>query len=227
MWINQYWWVIIPGLIFGFYAQMKVKSTYKRFRQQPVSSGLSGSQAARQILDAAGLGGMQIHETQGTLTDHYDPMKKALFLSEDVFHGRSIAAVGVAAHEAGHALQHKASYAPLHWRMALVPVTQFASSAYLPIALFGMFTGNLVAVLPILIAVFVAICLFQAVTLPVEFDASSRAKKQLQSMGLISGPDGTGVSKMLNAAALTYVAALVTSLLTLLQYVLMFMGQDE
>jgi len=206
---------------------MKVKSTYEKYRKQPVSSGLTGAQAARQILDAAGLTNMQINQTRGTLTDHYDPMKKALFLSEEVYGGRSIAAVGVAAHEAGHALQHKAAYAPLHWRMALVPITQFASMAYLPIALFGMFTGNFLNVLPILIVVFVAICLFQAITLPVEFDASSRAKKQLASMGLISGNDGSGVATMLNAAALTYVAALVTSLLTLLQYVLIFMNQDE
>lgn len=226
--LNQFWWVAIPGLLLGLYAQFKLQSVYKRYRAMAASSGMTGAQAARLILDQAGLTGMQIHETPGQLSDHYDPRKKALFLSHDIYHGRSIASVGVAAHEAGHALQHKAAYAPLHWRMAMVPITQFASGAYLPIFLIGLFTGMMKLALPIIIGVFIVISLFQLVTLPVEFDASARAKQELQRLGVIQGPDGAGVSKMLNAAALTYVAALITSLLTLLQYVLMFMqGQDD
>src|ERR1051325_4949958 len=121
--LDRYWWFILPGIILGLYAQIKLSSAYGRFSQVPTHSGLSGAEAAREVLSSAGLADMPVEEVGGHLTDHYDPMKRALFLSSENYHGRSLAAVGVAAHEAGHALQHKAAYAPLHIRMALVPVT--------------------------------------------------------------------------------------------------------
>src|SRR5262245_41499605 len=126
---DQWWWLFLPGLLLGLYAQMKLSSAYRHYSQVPTNSGLTGAEAARAVLDSAGLQHMAINEVGGHLTDHYDPIKKALFLSSENFHGRTLAAVGVAAHEAGHALQHKAAYAPLHIRMAMVPVTGIATQA--------------------------------------------------------------------------------------------------
>src|SRR3954470_6410568 len=134
----SYWWLAIPGLLLGIYAQMRLMSTYGKYTEVPAQNGLSGAQAAREILDQAGLQNIPVEEVGGQLTDHYDPTKKALFLSTDNFRGTSLAAVGVSAHEAGHALQDKAAYAPLKLRMALVPITQFASFAWMGILLLGM-----------------------------------------------------------------------------------------
>src|SRR6478752_3610124 len=125
--LGDYWWFAIPGLLLGLYAQAKLSSTYGKYSQVSNASGMTGAQAAREVLDSAGLQSMPVNEVGGHLTDHYDPTKRALFLSSENYHGNSIAAVGVAAHEAGHALQHQAAYAPLDLRMAMVPVTQFAS----------------------------------------------------------------------------------------------------
>jgi Zn-dependent membrane protease YugP len=169
---------------------------------------------------------MPVEEVGGHLTDHYDPTKRALFLSSENFHGNSMAAVGVAAHEAGHALQHKAAYAPLHLRMALVPITQFASVAWQGIIIAGFIFGMFYKLLGIAIAIFTVIAFFQLVTLPVEINASRRAKEQLIRLGLIQGDESVGVSKVLNAAALTYVAALVSSALTLLQFVMVARNRD-
>jgi len=211
--------VFLPGLLIGIWAQMKLSSAYGKYSQVPVDSGLTGAQAARQILNQAGLNNMPVEEVPGHLTDHYDPTKRALFLSSDNFHGQTVAAVGVAAHEAGHALQHQAAYGLFNVRMALVPVTQFASMAYTGILLAGYFLGLMKIALPIIIAVFAVITLFQLVTLPVEYDASRRAKEQLFRLGLVHESERAGVSRVLDAAALTYVAALVTSILTLLYYI--------
>ena len=185
----------------------------------PVESGLTGARAARRILDNAGLNDVPVEEVEGKLTDHYDPTKRALFLSSENYQGNSIAAVGVAAHEAGHALQHQAAYAMLNLRMAMVPITQFASYAYTGILLLGMFMGLMKVMLPIVIAIFAIITLFQLITLPVEYDASNRAKEQLFRLGLVRETERAGVAKVLDAAALTYVAALVSSVLTLLYYI--------
>src|SRR5688572_2039241 len=137
---SEYWlWFMIPGILLGLYAQMKLSSTYRRYVQEPVATGVTGAEAAREILDRAGLADMPVHEVGGHLTDHYDPTKKALFLSSDNFHGRSLAAVGVAAHEAGHALQHKAAYPPLQLRMMVVPATQFASWSWPVLIMIGMY----------------------------------------------------------------------------------------
>lgn len=209
-----------PGLLLGIYAQIRLHSIYGKYIQVPLESGRSGAQTARRILDSAGLTDMPVEEVAGRLSDHYDPTKRALFLSSDNFHGTSIAAAGVAAHEAGHALQHQAAYGLFNLRMALVPVTQFASYAYMGIFFLGMILGLLKVVLPIIIVIFALLTLFQLVTLPVEYDASSRAKEQLFRLGLVREDERAGVSKVLHAAALTYVAALVTSMMELLYYVM-------
>ena len=215
----RYLMFMIPGLLIGIWAQIKLSSAFGKYSQIGVASGMTGAEAARRILNAAGLSEVPVEAVPGHLTDHYDPTKRALFLSEDNFQGSSIAAVGVAAHEAGHALQHQQSYALLNLRMALVPVTQFASMAYMGILLLGMFLGLMKIALPIIIVLFAIISLFQLVTLPVEYDASARAKDQLFRLGLVRETEREGVSKVLNAAALTYVAALVSSMLTLLYYI--------
>lgn len=217
--IGLYFLFMIPGLLLGIWAQIKLRHTYAKYSRVPVDSGMTGAQTARRILDSAGLNDMPVEEIPGQLSDHYDPSKRALFLSSDNFHGNSVAAVGVAAHEAGHALQHQAAYGLFGVRMALVPVTQFASTAYSIILLLGFFTGFLPLALWIIIATFSVITLFQLVTLPVEFDASRRAKEQLFRLGLVHEQERAGVAKVLDAAALTYVAALVSSILMLLYYI--------
>lgn len=210
---------LVPGLLLGIWAQVKLHHAYGKYSQVPVDSGLTGAQAAREILDQAGLTDMPVEEVPGHLSDHYDPTKRALFLSSDNFHGQTVAAVGVAAHEAGHALQHQAAYGLFNVRMALVPVTQFASMAYAGILFLGFFLGLLKIALPIIIGTFAVITLFQLITLPVEYDASRRAKEQLFRLGLVHEHERAGVARVLDAAALTYVAALVSSMLTLLYYI--------
>ena len=213
----MYFLFALPGLLLGIWAQMKLHSAYGRYSQVTVDSGLTGAQAARKILDQAGLNDMPVEEIPGQLTDHYDPTKRALFLSSNNYHGQSVAAVGVAAHEAGHALQHKAAYALFDMRMALVPMTQFASMAYMGIFFAGfIFRSLFPTFIWIAIALFGVMTLFQLVTLPVEYDASRRAKEQLFRLGLVHEHERAGVSKVLDAAALTYVAALVSSVLQLL-----------
>jgi Zn-dependent membrane protease YugP len=221
------WYLLVvgPGLLLGIWAQIKLSHAYSKYSQIPVDSGMTGAQAARTILDRAGLANIAVEEVPGHLSDHYDPTKHALFLSSENFRGRSIAAVGVAAHESGHALQHQAAYGLFNVRMALVPVTQFASMAYAGIFFAGFFLGILNIALPIIIVAFSIMTLFQLVTLPVEFDASRRAKEQLFRLGLVHERERAGVSKVLDAAALTYVAALVTSILTLLYYLSMARGR--
>jgi len=214
----------IPGLLIGIWAQVTLRHAYGKYSRVPVESGMTGAEAARAILDHAGLNGTPVEEIPGQLSDHYDPAKHALFLSSDNFHGRTVAAVGVAAHEAGHALQHQAAYGLFGVRMALVPVTQFASSAYMAIFFIGIIFHMFNVILPIIIAIFTVITLFQLVTLPVEYDASRRAKEQLFRLGLVHEDERRGVSKVLDAAALTYVAALITSAMTLLYYILRAQG---
>ena len=216
-----YWLFVIPGLLLGMYAQMRLSSTYGRYVRQGVASGMTGAEAARAILDRAGLHDMAVNAVPGHLTDHYDPTKKALFLSEENFYGRSIAAVGVAAHEAGHALQHKAAYAPLQLRMAMVPLTSIATQASFFIFIGGMFLG-LAKMALAAIVIYGIVTAFQLITLPVEYDASRRAKQQLISLGIVQNSESGAVGRVLNAAALTYVAAMVSLLLTLLYFISMF-----
>lgn len=216
----------IPGLLLGIYAQMKLSGTYNRYVRQGIASGMSGAEAAREILDRAGMHNMPVNMVHGHLTDHYDPLKKALFLSQENYHGRSIAAVGVAAHEAGHALQHQAAYAPLKLRMALVPLTGIATQATFFLFILYMVIGAVGFALAGVI-IYGILAFFQLVTLPVEWDASRRAKQQLLSMGIVQREEAGAVSKVLSAAGLTYVAAMVTSLMQLLYFVSILRGSDR
>jgi Zn-dependent membrane protease YugP len=217
-----FWWLAAPGLLLGIYAQIKLSATYSKYSEVENRSGLTGPEAAREILDHAGLGNMPVEEIDGHLTDHYDPVQKTLFLSSENFEGRSLSAVGVAAHESGHALQQQAAYALFNLRMWLVPATQFATTASYALFFLGwIFGGALFAkIIGIALGLFAVITLFQVVTLPVEIDASRRAKQQLLKLGLVQPDEGPAISKVLNAAAMTYVAALVTASLQLLRLIL-------
>jgi len=218
-WNTHYFlYVMVPGLLIGLWAQIKLHSAFSHYSEVPVESGMTGAEAARHILDKAGLVDMPVEEVPGQLSDHYDPTKRALFLSSDNFHGRSVAAVGVAAHEAGHALQHLNHDTLFNLRMTLVPATQFASYAWMGVMMLGFFM-RLPHLMMLAVAIFSVLTLFQLVTLPVEYDASARAKEQLFRLGLVREDERAGVAKVLNAAALTYVAALVNSALQLLYYI--------
>ena len=221
--LNYILFVMLPGLLLGLWAQAKLHSAYAKYREIPAESGMSGAEAARRILDNAGLVNVPVEPIPGELSDHYDPQKRALFLSPDIYEGRSLASVGVAAHEAGHALQHQAGYGLFNFRMALVPVTQFASYAWMGIFVLGMFL-HLAHVTMLAICIFAVLTLFQIVTLPVEYDASSRAKEQLFRLGLVREDERSGVSHVLDAAALTYVAAMVGSVLNLLYLIMSARG---
>jgi Zn-dependent membrane protease YugP len=228
MYFNSfYWWspwnlLVIPGLLLGLYAQFKLSATYNKYLQVGTRAGLSGAEAAREILDHAGLTKMPVAEIPGRLTDHFDPMKKALFLSSENFHGRSLSAVGVAAHESGHALQQQAGYALFNFRMLIAPATQFASYAWMGIFILGMILGGALfrPFIHIAIGIFSVITLFQVVTLPVEYDASRRAKQQLVKLGLVQADEAPAVSKVLDAAALTYVAAMLEAIGQLLKLIM-------
>jgi len=208
----------LPGMLIGLWAQMKLTSAYGRYSEVAARSGLTGCKTARRILDDAGLTDVPVKLVEGHLTDHYDPTERMLFLCPDNYNGTSLAAVGVAAHEAGHALQHQAAYALFDVRMALVPITQFASYAWMGVILLGFFIHLIPHPILIAVGIFSVITLFQLVTLPVEYDASARAKEQLFRLGVVQESEREGVSKVLNAAALTYVAALASSVMTLLYW---------
>jgi uncharacterized protein len=218
---------MIPPLLIGLGVQAWLKRTFARFSNVEVSSGLNGAQVARQILDRNGLGDVPVEMSPGgPLSDHYDPRKKALFLSEPVYQPPSIAAAAVAAHETGHALQDARGYAPLKIRSAIYPAVAFASNAWIWLLILGAVLGalNLVAIALALYAVAVA---FHIVTLPVEFNASRRAAGQLRELGLVSAGETEGVKKVLNAAALTYVAGALAALSLLLYYALIFFGNRD
>jgi Zn-dependent membrane protease YugP len=210
----------LPALAFSLWAQWKVKSTFTKFQRVGVTSRMSGAEAAAAVLRMSGLPDLKIERHQGFLSDHYDPTSRTLRLSPDVYDGASVSAVAVAAHEAGHALQHAANYGPLTLRSKLVPAVQFGSVLwYFPFFLGSIF--NMTGLMWVGIIAFSAIVLFQLVTLPTEFDASSRARSVLLASGIVtSKAEEDGVAKVLNAAAMTYVAALVASLMQLLYLIL-------
>lgn len=215
--------VFLGTMALALLAQMYVKSMFRRYSRVEGSSGYTGAEAAAEILRRNGIQNVGVFEHQGFLGDHYDPIHKRLVLSPDVYHGRSLSALGVAAHEAGHAIQHKNAYFPLHLRMAAVGATNFASQAVAWLPILGMATGMFTSKIGfMLMAVgWGVIMLFNLVTLPVEYDASRRAKEMLQGLGLVrTRQEASGVSTVLNAAALTYVAAFVTSLAYMLMYLL-------
>ena len=204
--------LILVPIIIGMYAQTKVSSAYEKYSRVATRSGATGRDAAAAVMQSAGIDDVQIVEIAGHLTDHYDPTKKVLALSTENYRGRSIAALGVAAHEAGHAIQHKCAYAPLNLRMALVPITNFACSLLPIVMLGGFFLFNSMITIYAGIGIYIVLTLFQLITLPVEFDASNRAKAQLRNLGFVDGAEGRGVGEVLDAAAFTYVAAFVSSL---------------
>ncbi|HVW20830.1 MAG TPA: zinc metallopeptidase [Opitutaceae bacterium] len=214
-----YWVLFLFVLVFSLYAQVRVSRAYNKNARIRSRGGLSGREAAEAVMAQAGITDVTIEEIGGHLTDHYDPVHKRLALSSENYRGTSLAAIGVAAHESGHAIQHKVGYAMLSLRMALVPATQFVSRV-LPIFYllsFFLLRGLSGPVLDILIVCYAVLTLFQLVTLPVEFDASRRAKRQLVALGILGEDEMPGVNETLDAAALTYLAAFIGALLTLLE----------
>lgn len=219
-----YFLFVLPPVLLGLYAQYRVKSSFSEMSQMPTR--MSGAQAARQMLDSAGLQSVGIEQVAGHLSDHYDPGAKVLRLSPDVYNGRSIAALGVACHEAGHAFQDAKRYAPLVIRNLAVPVANFGSG----IGVTLLMIGAIMQAPPLLwigIALFAGVVFFQVINLPVEFDASARAKYQLVEQGMIAERDAPYVAKVLNAAALTYVAATLQSIMTLVYYIFIAMNSDR
>lgn len=205
-------------LIFALYAQIRVSSAYSKNAQIPSRGGLTGAEAAEAVMAQAGIHDVTIEETEGHLVDHYDPLHKRLVLSSENYRGSNLAAIGVAAHESGHAIQHKIGYKMLNFRMALVPATQIVSRIvpFIILASWFLVRGLTGVMLDVAIICYAVLTLFQLVTLPVEFDASRRAKVQLVSLGILDADEMPGVNQTLDAAALTYVAAFVGSLLNLL-----------
>lgn len=213
-----------PGLILALWAQARIKSTYAKAQRQPAP--LSGAAAARHILDSAGLNSVDIEQVPGRLSDHYDPRAKVLRLSPEVFGSRSLAAVGIAAHEAGHAIQDAKRYAPLVIRNAAVPAAGIGSNGGMLFAMLGLMMG-ISPLVWIGIGLFACVVFFQVINLPVEFDATARAKAQLVSLGIVSPSERVYVDKVLNAAALTYVAATLQSIMMLLYLLMRAGGSDD
>ena len=217
--------LIIISMIISLIAQFMVKSAFSRYSRIQSVKGMTGAMAARQILMSNGINDVRINRISGSLTDHYNPSDKTLNLSEDVYDSDSIAAVGVAAHECGHAIQHARDYAPLSFRSALVPVANLGSKLSWVFIVLGLIFSFNQILINVGIIMFSAAVLFQLVTLPVEFNASARALEQLQSNGILYGDENAKARKVLTAAALTYVAAAATAILQLLRLIILFGGR--
>lgn len=218
--------ILLPAIVLSLWAQFKINSTFNEYSQIRSQNGYTGAQTARMLLDSAGLVDVPIEVIPGKLTDHYDPMNKVMRLSEDVFYGSSLAAIGVAAHETGHAIQHKARYTLLEVRNSIAPVVSFSSNASWIIFFIGMILG----ILPLArlgVMLFAAVVVFQLITLPVEYNASNRAIKLLGDRNILYSGEIGGARKVLNAAALTYVAATLMAVSQLLQYVLITNRNDD
>ncbi|QUL58143.1 zinc metallopeptidase [Paenibacillus tritici] len=218
--------LLAVAFIFSLWAQFRVKGNFKKWAQVPNMNGLTGYEAARRMLDANGLHDVPIEPVQGTLTDHYDPIHRVVRLSEPVYYESSIAAVSVACHEIGHAIQHKEHYPMLSLRHRMFPVVNFASGVA-PFMLLAGFIFSSFQLIGLGIIFFSAAVAFQLVTLPVEFNASSRARRIMVQQGFIRNDEERGVAKVLNAAALTYVAAALVSLIELIRLILMFLGNRD
>ena len=215
--------IIIPMLLVGW-AQMRVRSAFKKYSRVPATAGISGAETARRILNEQGIYDVAVEETGGALSDHYDPRSKVVHLSSENFHGHSLAGLAVAAHEVGHAMQHAQGYLPLNFRHAILPVANLGSKFAMPLILAGMIFGA-TGLLDIGILFFAGAVLFQLVTLPVEFNASSRAMAIL-AQGYIAGDEVRPAKKVLNAAAMTYVAATATAVMQLV-HLLLLRGSDD
>ena len=220
MYFGPGWWLLVPGMLLMFWAQIQIKSTYGRYSQVASSLGVTGAQAARQILDNNGLHDIAVEAVPGELSDHYDPSAKAVRLSEGNFYSNSVAAVAVAAHECGHALQDAKGYWPMNVRAALVPAANIGSSVGPMLVMAGIFFSSFSFLANIGILLFAAAFLFHVVTLPVEFDASSRALKIVDGE-MLQGEENQGARRVLTAAAWTYVATTLYSLLQLIQLLML------
>ena len=220
-WYDMSYILLLPAINFTMYAQAKVQGNFKKYSQVRAMRGLTGAQAARRMLDASGLQDVAIEQIRGSLTDHYDPRDRVLRLSQTVYGVNSVAAVSVACHEAGHAIQHAEEYTPLLMRNNIVPIVNFASQLSWPLIVVGIILGASSGIGDTLFMVgviaFLAVILFHAITLPVEFNASSRAMSHMESLGLIMDDEQRGARKVLNAAAMTYVASLAMAIMNLIR----------
>lgn len=212
--------LVLPAIIFALIAQVMVKSTFSKYSSENNQHGYTAKEVARKILDENGLYNVSIEYVSGNLTDHYDPSANVIRLSDSVYNSTSVAAIGVAAHEVGHAIQHAQGYAPIKIRQAIIPITQIGSSLALPLVFIGMLFGALQWLIPVGIFLYTGVVLFQAVTLPVEFNASGRALKTLDENVILYKSEVKMAKKVLTAAAMTYVAAMFSSLVSLLRLIL-------
>lgn len=217
--------LFIIGFIIVLYAQIKINLTYGKYKNIKLNKNITGQEVARMILDSNGMNNIHVVETQGELTDHYDPRRKVVRLSKQIFHDNAIASVAVAAHEVGHAIQDKENYIFMKIRSILVPIVNFITYIGYIVAFISLLAG-ITGYLKVSIIIILAALLFQLVTLPVEFDASKRGREQLVKLGIIDGSEEKGVKKMLDAAAFTYVASFISSLLNLLRLIIMLRDRD-
>lgn len=221
-WYYDYYYIIlvIPAMILAMWAQMKVSSTFNRYSRVLNMRGYTGAQAAREILDRNGLYHVQVRQVQGKLTDHFDPRTNVVSLSESVYGSTSVAAIGVAAHEVGHAVQHAKGYAPIKLRGAIIPITNIGSTLAIPLVFLGIFM-QVDMLINFGILLFATVAVFQLVTLPVEYNASNRALETLESTNMLGTEELKGAKRVLSAAALTYVAALIVAVANLLRLILL------
>ena len=222
--------IIIPGIIIATIAQLKINSAYATYSKVPNSKGLKGAEVASNLLRIAGISDVSVETVKGRLTDHYDPTKKAVRLSEDNYYGNSIAALSVAAHEVGHAIQHHYGYFPLSFRSAIAPIASFSSRFSWILITLGLlfgFMSNSLILLKLGIFLFIAVVIFQIITLPVEFNASKRALDMLEEYSFLNKNEINGSKSVLGAAALTYVASAVVGILQLLRLIVILNGREE
>ena len=225
--LGIYFVFLIPPMIIGFVIQHRLKTTVASQMQVQIANGMTGEQVARMILDHNGLSGVPVNQAPGgPLSDHYDPRQRTVNLSPGIYDGNAVASVAIAAHEVGHAIQHEKAYAPFRLRSTMFPAVAFASKSWMILLLIGVF-AQIAGLAQLAIILFAVVVLFQLVTLPVEFDASRRAKAQLHSLGLVSAGEEQGVSKVLSAAAMTYVAAALAALSQLAYFAMMFLGNRD
>ena len=230
-WFYDYWYIVLvmPAVIFSIIASVKVNSTFEKYSKVRSSRGITGAEAARRVLDANGLYGVKIERVSGNLTDHFNPRDNTIYLSQSVHDNPSAAAIGVAAHEAGHAVQHAVGYLPIKIRSAIIPATNFASKLAIPLIILGLLleASGFISLAYVGVACFGMSTLFQLVTLPTEFNASRRALNAIESSGILARDEIGGARKVLSAAAMTYVAAFAVSLMQLLRLLLIVGGNSR
>ncbi len=230
-WFYDYWYIVLvmPAVLFSIIASIMVNSTFDKYSKIRSTRGITGAEAARRVLDANGLYNVKVERVGGKLTDHFNPRDNTIYLSQSVYDNPSAAAIGVAAHEAGHAVQHAVGYLPIKIRAAIIPATNFASGLALPLILLGLLleASGFIALAYVGVACFGMSTIFQLVTLPTEFNASNRALSAIESSGILARDELRGAKKVLSAAAMTYVAALAVSLMQLLRLLLIVGGNSR